>query len=44
MEEKFKVFSMLADVVVFSGTKAECEEYRKKYENNDDSIYILKSI
>jgi hypothetical protein len=44
MEPKFKVFSMLADVVVFTGTKAECEDYKKVNEHNDDSLYILKSI
>lgn len=43
MEEKFKVFSTLADMYVFSGTKAECEDYKKKYENNDNSLYILRA-
>ena len=44
MEPEFKVFSMLADVVVFTGTKAECEDYKKINEHGDDSLYILKSI
>ena len=43
MEPKFKVFSMLADVVVFTGTKAECEDYKKKHENNDNSVYIVSA-
>lgn len=44
MEPKFKVFSMLADTVVFTGTKAECEDYKKVNEHDDDSLYILKSV
>ena len=43
MEEKFNVFSTLADTIVFSGTKAKCEDYKKKYENNDNSLYILSA-
>lgn len=43
MEEKFKVFSMLADVVVFSGTKEQCEDYKAKYENYDNPLYIIKA-
>lgn len=43
MEEKFRVFSTLADTTVFSGTKAECEDYKKKYETDDNSLYILSS-
>lgn len=43
MEPKFKVFSMLADVVVFAGTKAECEDYKKVYEHENNSLYIIKS-
>lgn len=43
-EPKFKVFSMLADTVVFTGTKAECEDFKKFYEHEDNSLYILKSI
>ena len=43
MEEKFNVFSTLADTTVFSGTKAECEDYKKKHENNDNSLYILSA-
>ena len=39
--EKFSVFSMLADAVVFSGSLRECEDYKNKYENNDNSLYIL---
>lgn len=41
MEEQTKVFSALADTIVFSGTRAECENYKKKHENNDNSLYIL---
>ena len=43
MEEKFNVFSMLADIIVFSGSLRECEDYKKKHENNDNSLYILSS-
>lgn len=43
MEEKFNIFSTLADTTVFSGAKAECEDYKKKYENNDNSLYILSA-
>ena len=43
MEEKFNVFSTLADTTVFSGTKVECEDYKKKCENNDNSLYILSA-
>ena len=35
---------MLAGIVVFTGTKAECENYKDKHEHKDDSMYILKSI
>lgn len=41
--QKFKVFSMLADTVVCTGTKQQCEEYKQKHENDDNSLYILKS-
>lgn len=41
MEPKFKVFSMLAGLVVFTGTKAECGDYKEEHENNDNSLYIL---
>ena len=41
MEEKFRVFSMLADITVFSGTKAECKDYKKKYESSENVMYIL---
>jgi len=43
MEEKFYVFSTLADTVVFAGTKAECEDYKEKHENNDNLLYILSA-
>ena len=43
MEEKFRVFSTLADTAIFSGTKAECEDYKKKHETDDNSLYVLKS-
>lgn len=43
MEEKFNVFSTLADTIVFSGTKAECRDYKKKHENNNNSLYILSA-
>jgi len=41
--DKFNVFSMLADVVVFSGSLRECEDYKTEYENSDNSLYILKA-
>lgn len=41
MEPEFKVFSMLADVIVFTGTKPECEDYKNTHEHKDDSLYIL---
>lgn len=44
MEPKFNVFSMLADTVVFTGTKAECENFKKVYEHDDNSLYIIKSV
>lgn len=34
---------MLADAVVFVGTKTECENYKSKHENNDNSLYITKA-
>ena len=43
MEEKFNVFSTLADITVFSGTKSECEDYKKKHENDDNSLDILSA-
>lgn len=43
MEEKFNVFSTLADTTVFSGTKTECEDYKKKHENNDNLLYIMSA-
>ena len=42
--EKFKVFSTLAEGIVFEGTKPECEEYKSKYEHSDNSLYILKQV
>lgn len=42
-EQKFKVFSMLADTVVYTGTKSECEDYKKKHENSDNSLYIIRA-
>lgn len=41
--DKFNVFSMLADAVVYSGSLRECEDYKVKYENSDNSLYILKA-
>ena len=43
MEEKFNVFSTLADTIVFSGTKSECEDYKKKHESDDNSLYTLSA-
>lgn len=43
MEQKFNVFSTFADTIVFSGTKSECEDYKKKYTNNDDSLYLINA-
>lgn len=37
-----RVFSTLADTVVFSGTQEECEDYKRKHENDDNTLYILK--
>lgn len=42
MEETFYVFSMLADTTVFTGTKADCENYKKEHETIDDSMYIIR--
>lgn len=43
--EKKKVFSMLANRVVFAGTQSECEEYIavNNAMNPDDSLYIVKA-
>ena len=41
MEEKFNVFSTLADTVVFTGTKEECENYKKEHETDDNSLYLV---
>ena len=38
--DEFRVFSTLADIVVFIGTMQECRDYKKKYENDDNSLYI----
>lgn len=43
MEQKFNVFSMLADTIVFTGTKSECENYKRTHECADDSMYITKN-
>ena len=43
MENPFYVFSMLADTTVFTGTKAECENYKKSHETIDDSLYITRT-
>lgn len=42
-EQKFKVFSMLADTIVCTGTKSRCEDYKRKHENDDNSLYIMKA-
>ena len=42
MDEKFKIFSTLADTTVFSGTKSECENYKNEHESKDNSLYIVK--
>lgn len=44
MEKKFSVFSTLADIVVFTGTKSECESYKNKHESNDNSLYIISTM
>lgn len=41
--EQFKVFSMLADTVVFSGTKEQCDDYVTSHSNSDDSLYTIKA-
>lgn len=41
--EKCKVYSSLAETVVFVGTEDECKNYKQKHENNDNSLYILKN-
>lgn len=33
------VFSMLADMVVFSGTDSECDDYIKENETYDNQLY-----
>lgn len=40
MEEKFKVFSTLADMVVLIGTIDECKEYKRTHESGDNCLYI----
>lgn len=41
MEQEFKVFSMMADTTVFTGTKPKCEEYIRSHYCADDSMYII---
>ena len=41
MEKKFKVYSTLAGIVVYAGSKEECEDYKKLHESIDNSMYIL---
>lgn len=41
MEKKFKVYSTLAGIIVCTGSKKECEDYKKLHESIDNSMYIL---
>lgn len=36
-----KVYSSLAEDIVFSGTEEECRDYKKKYETIDNTLYII---
>lgn len=37
-----KVYSMLAETVVFSGTKEECNNYVDKNNSDINQLYIVK--
>lgn len=39
--EEYKVFSMMADTYVYTGTKSECEDYKRTHESVDDTMYII---
>ena len=41
MEQEFKVFSMMADTSIFTGTKSECEDYIRNNRSVDDSMYLV---
>ena len=36
-----RVYSTLAERVVFSGTEEQCKEYKEKYETDINALYIL---
>lgn len=42
MDKKFKVFSTLADTIVFSGAESECKDYKQNHESNYNSLYVLR--
>lgn len=36
-----RVYSMLAEQVVFSGTENECAEYMQKNNSGDNQLYLI---
>ena len=40
--DKYGVFSMIADKVIFEGSSPECENYKKQFETYDNPMYIVK--
>ena len=41
MEQKRQVYSMLAEQVVFKGTKDECQNYVNENASDVNSLYIV---
>lgn len=41
--EKFKVFSMLADITVYEGTKSQCDSYVFEHSSGDNTLYTVKA-
>lgn len=42
-KKMFKVFSMLADIVVFKASnRSDCEKYIRENTSNHDSLYIVQ--
>jgi hypothetical protein len=42
--EKRAVYSMLAELVVFTGTKDECFEYAKEHSTDDNQMYVVGDV
>ncbi len=41
-QQLFGVFSTLFDEVVCTGTRLECDEYKKSNETIDNSLYVAR--